>query len=418
MSMSTVEARLAVNGGSPVRTDPFPARQPFGEECVELVTAAIRSGNLYGIGGKFVTRFEAEFAAFYGAQHAVSTSSGTSAIHTALAAFDPEPGSEVITAPITDAGSIIPILAQGCIPVFADINASYGMDPASVEEKITEKTIAIIVVHLFGGASDVRAIREIADRRGLVMIEDCSQAHATLLDDKYVGRYGHVGAYSLQQSKHMTTGDGGMVITDDATIADRMRLFRDKGWNRKGYGARSYPIFGMNYRMTELQAAVGIPQLKTVRQVVERRHALALRINTHLKGIPGVAPFVPIDGCDGSYWNYPFEVTAGTTHAFAAALAAEGVPTLPGYTGEPIYMCMSALRDHKTFGSSQYPFIEPFHSPVSYDPGLCPNAEAALTRLMIFWLHEGLTDQDADSIGTAIAKVARGLDAMNEQARA
>lgn len=409
MTLTDSAARLAINGGTPVRVSPFPARQPFNDECLELVTAAVRSGNLYGIEGEYTTRFEREFASYYEASHGIATSSGTSAIHTALAAFNPEPGSEIITAPITDAGSVIPILALGCVPIFADISAGYGMDPMSVEEKITEQTSAILVVHLFGGASDVRRIREIADRYGIALIEDCSQAHATKLDGRYLGRYGHAGAFSLQQSKHMTTGDGGMVITDDPELAERMRLFRDKGWNRRGFGPRSYPSFGMNYRMTELQAAVGIPQLRTLQQVIDRRRSLAERINSHLRDDASVSLFGPLNGSDASYWTYPFEVPQGRTVSFGEALAFEGVPVLAGYIGEPIYQCMSALRDHSAFGASQFPFVPPFHEPVSYERGLCPTAEAALERLMIFWLHEGMSDADADSVGLAIAKVSRGL---------
>ncbi|WP_329109229.1 DegT/DnrJ/EryC1/StrS family aminotransferase [Micromonospora sp. NBC_01699] len=411
MNVSSARELLAIDGGTPLRTDPFPARQPFTEECVELVTDAVRSGDLFGMGGRYVGRFETEYAEFYGARHAISVSSGTAAVHVALAAYDPEPGSEVITAPITDAGTIVPILAAGCVPVFADVDSSYAMDPASIESKITDRTVAIVVVHLFGGASDVRLIREIADRHGIALIEDCSQAHATRLDGRYVGMFGHVGAFSLQQSKHLTTGDGGMAITDDPELAERMLLFRDKGWIRTRYGSRSYDGFGMNYRMTELQAAVGIPQLRTLDSVVRRRRDFAIRANSHFADVPGVSAFVPIEGCEASYWTYPFEVDNGDIHRFASALAEEGIPTMPGFHNDPIYLSMSALRDQKTFGSSSYPFVEPFHEPVSYAPGLCPAAEAALSRLIVFWLNEDMTERDADSVGLAVAKVARGLTA-------
>lgn len=402
---------LAINGGTPVRTEPFAARQPFNEECVEFASDAIRSGILFfgAGGGKYVERFESEYAEFYGATHAVSVSSGTAAVHAALAAYDPEPGSEVITAAITDAGTIIPILALGCVPIFADIDEGYRMDPTSIESQITDKTVAIIVVHLFGSATDVRVIREIADRHNLALIEDCSQAHATTLDGQYLGRFGHIAAFSLQQSKHLTTGDGGMAITDDDVLAQRIRLFRDKGWRRSGYGPRSYDGLGMNYRMTELQAAVGIPQLSTLNQVVERRRNFANRANSHFLDAPGVTPFVPLEGCEPSYWTYPFEVDNGEIHQFAAALEAEGIPTMPGFHGEPIYLCMTALRDQKTLGTSGFPFMKPFHEPVSYEAGLCPNAEAALGRLIVFWLNEDMTDDDADSVGAAINKVARGF---------
>jgi perosamine synthetase len=399
-------AQLAIHGGEPIRRDPFPPRAPFDEQCVELATEAIRSGNLFGPGGRFTTRFAAEFAAFYGAGHAVAVSSGTAAVHTALAAFAPEPGSEVITAPITDAGSVIPILALGCIPIFADIDAGYGMDPAAVEKAITARTAAIVVVHLFGGATDMPAICEIAARHGIAVIEDCSQAHATRLDGQWLGRFGQVGAYSLQQSKHLTTGDGGVVITDDPALAQRMARFCDKGWNRGSLGTRSYPFLGMNYRMTELQAAVGLPQLARLEAVVSRRRQLADRIDAYLVDAPGVHAVAPRNRADASFWVYPFEVDGHDAHVFADALAAEGVSVPPGYIGEPIYQCMSPVQDNVTFGTSNFPFLPPFHEPVQYGPGTCPRAEDALRRLMIFALHENLSDADADDVGRAIAKVA------------
>ena len=405
----TNEGRLAIHGGTPVRGEPFPPRAPFDEQCVDLAAQAIRSGSLYGSGGRFTTEFAAEFAEFYDAAHGVTTSSGTAAVHTALAAFVPEPGSEVITAPITDAGSVIPILALGCVPIFADIDPHYGMDPAAVEKAITDRTAAIIVVHLFGGASDMPAIAEITARRGIPVIEDCSQAHATRLDGRWLGRFGQVGAFSLQQSKHLTTGDGGVVITDDPVLAERMSTFRDKGWSRGRVGPRSYPILGMNYRMTELQAAVGLPQLARLPAVVARRRQLAGRIDARLADAPGVRPFVPRNRADASYWTYPFEVVGHDVAQFAEALAAEGVGVQPGYIGEPIYRCMSPVYDNFSFATSAFPFMEPFHEPVDYGPGTCPNAEAALQRLVIFWLHEDLSDADADDVGEAIGKVARGF---------
>jgi perosamine synthetase len=408
---SRTDTQLAIRGGAPIRSDPFPPRKPFDERCVEHVGEAIRSGSLFGPGGPFTTRFATEFAAFYGAGHAVPVSSGTAAVHAALAAFAPEPGSEVITAPITDAGSVIPILALGCVPIFADIDPQYGMDPDSVEKAITDRTSAIVVVHLFGGASDMPAICKIAARHGLAVIEDCSQAHATRLDGRLLGTFGDAGAFSLQQSKHLTTGDGGMVITDDAAVAERMTVFCDKGWRRGNLGSRSYPVLGMNYRMTELQAAVGLPQLTRLDTVVARRRQLAARIDSHFADVPGVRAFAPRNRPDASYWAYPFEVLDHDTQEFSEALAAEGVPALPGYIGEPIYRCMSPVQDNFSFATSAFPFTAPFHEPVKYGPETCPRAEAALGRLMVFSLHEDLSDADADDVGRAIVKVARGLTA-------
>jgi len=381
--------RLAVDGGEPVRRGALTPRQPFPPDAVRLATEAIQSGSLFGVGGPLTRRFESEFAAYYGARHAVTVSSGTAAIHTALAAANPEPGAEVITAPITDAGSVLPILYQGCVPVFADVADHLGMAVEAVEACVTPRTAAIIAVHPFGGATDVRALRDLADRHGITLIEDCSQAHGTRFHGEFLGRYGHIGVYSLQQSKHMTAGEGGVCVTDDDELAARMRLFSDKGWDRAGAGARGYPRLGLNYRASELVAAVTLPQLSTLDAVLAGRRRLAALLDVAVDKAPGVTRWQPLTGCDASYWCYPFFVPGDVTR-WADALAAEGVPTTPGYIGKPIYECMAALAD-------------------AYPPGLCPRATDALTRLMIFWLHENLTEDEIADVGAAIIKVANAL---------
>jgi dTDP-4-amino-4,6-dideoxygalactose transaminase len=401
--------RLAIHGGTPVRRGPLTARQPFPEDAVRLATDAIRSGTLFGVGGALTARFETEFAAYYGARHAITVSSGTAAIHTAIAAVDPNPGAEIITAPITDAGSVLPILYQNCVPVFADVADHLGMDPASVEARVSDRTAAILAVHPFGGATDVRALRTIADRHDIPLLEDCSQAHGTRYDGEYLGRYGHIGIYSLQQSKHLTAGEGGVCITDDDRLADDMRLFRDKGWDRAGGGARGYPRLGLNYRASELVAAVALPQLSTLDDVLARRRRAAAILDTAVDKAPGVTRWHTLPGCDPSYWCYPFYVTAGETARWAQALAAEGVPTTPGYIGEPIYTCMGALQDTGTFGTSNHPLNLAADGRGHYPPDLCPTAREALTRLMIFWLHEHHTDRELTDIGAAITKVAEAF---------
>lgn len=401
--------RLAIDGGTPVRQGPLSARQPFPEEAVELATAAIRSGTLFGVNGDLTTRFETEFAAYYGAEHAVTVSSGTAAIHTALAAVNPTPGAEVITAPITDAGSVLPILYQGCVPVFADVADHLGMDPASVEACITDRTAAILAVHPFGGATDVRALRAIADKHGIPLLEDCSQAHGTLLNGKYLGRYGHIGIYSLQQSKQMTAGEGGVCVTDDPALTEEMRLFRDKGWDRAGAGARGYPRLGLNYRASELVAAVALPQLSTLDSVLDRRRTLATILDKAVDNAPAIRRWSALDGCEASYWCYPFFVPSGQTARWGEALAAEGVPTTPGYIGEPIYACLGPLRDNRTFGTSNYPLNLAKDGAGTYPPDLCPNARSALNQLMIFWLHEDQTEDEISDVAEAITKVAQAF---------
>ncbi|MFH1572255.1 MAG: DegT/DnrJ/EryC1/StrS family aminotransferase, partial [Gemmatimonadota bacterium] len=225
--------QLAIDGGTPYRQTPFPPRTPFGDEEVERVTRAIRSQNLFRWGGTEVDTFEEEFAAFYGRAHAVTSTSGTAAIHLAVGTLDPEPGDEIITAPISDLGSVSPILQQNAIPIFADIEpATFNMDPEDTEKKITPRTKAIMVVHLFGNGCDMDAFTDISRRHGIPLIEDCSQAHATRYKGRYLGTFGELAAYSLQQSKHMTTGDGGMTTTSDEALWERLRFFVDKGFQR------------------------------------------------------------------------------------------------------------------------------------------------------------------------------------------
>jgi perosamine synthetase len=395
--------RLAIDGGEPVRRGALSVRRPFPEEAVRLATDAIRSGSLFGVGGELTTRFEAEFAAYYGARHAVVVSSGTAAIHTALAAVNPSPGSEVITAPITDAGSVLPILYQNCVPVFADVDSHLAMSPDAVSACVTPRTAAILAVHPFGGAADVRALRALAERHGIPLIEDCSQAHGTRLDGTFLGRYGAIGVYSLQQSKHMTAGEGGVCVTDDDRLAEEMRLFRDKGWDRAGGGARGYPRLGLNYRASELVAAVALPQLAGLESVLSRRRSAAAALDVAVDKAPGVSRWSALAGCSASYWCYPFFVP-GDVHLWGAALAAEGVPTTPGYIGEPIYSCMAVLQGGPTFGAGDHPLAGR-----AYPPELCPRARDGLRRLMVFWLHEDHTEAEIADVGAAIVKVAHAF---------
>ncbi|NPV09787.1 MAG: DegT/DnrJ/EryC1/StrS family aminotransferase [Anaerolineae bacterium] len=403
--------RLAVDGGSPYRTAEFPRRTPFGDEEVELVTRAIRSQNLFWSGGTMVNEFEKEFAGLYGVRHATASSSGTAAIHVAVGTIDPEPGDEIITGPITDAGSIVPIVYQNAIPIFADINSDYCMDPEDVERKITPRTKAIMAVHLFGNPCDMDAMTDIARRHGIFLIEDCSQAHLTEYKGRLLGTFGDIAAFSLQQSKHMTTGDGGVTITNRDDLAGRMAGFRDKGWARRpGWGPRTYLFLAPNYRMTELQGAVGLAQLPKVRAVVERRNQLGDYLTSLIGDLPGLDPAPVTPGGKHSYWLYPLRVKEGTAEEFARALSAEGVPAGAGYIGQPIFLCMEALAGKKTFGASGHPF-DGCHGgrQIQYTAGMTPRAEEELQHMVTLSLNENYTRADIEDMAGAIRKVAEGL---------
>ncbi|NCO34697.1 MAG: hypothetical protein AUJ92_11435 [Armatimonadetes bacterium CG2_30_59_28] len=405
------EPTLAVDGGTAYRTMPFPARTPFGDAEIELVTQAIRSQNLFGLGGKMVSEFEKRFCSLYGAKHAVASTSGTAAIHIAIGAVNPEPGDEIITAPITDGGTIVPILYQNAIPVFADIDNSYNMAPKNVESKTTNRTKAILVVHLFGNPCDMDAMVDIAQRHKVALIEDCSQAHMTEYKGRLLGTIGDFGCFSLQQSKHMTTGDGGVTITSRSDLSERMMLFRDKGWTRKpGWGARSYAFLAPNYRMTELQGAVGIAQTEKVMEVVSARNRLGSLLTCSLQGVPGIEPAPVTEGGKHSYWAYPLRILDWPARCFAESLSAEGIPANPGYIGEPIFLCMEALASRTTFGNSHHPLDGCHGGRVpEYSKGMCPQTEEELSRLVVIGISESMSEEDIRDMAGAIRKVAARL---------
>lgn len=401
---------LAIDGGTPVRTVPFPRRTPFDDREVELATQAIRSQNLFQWSGTMVKTLEEEFAALYGVRYAASSTSGTAAIHVAVGTIDPNPGDEIITAPITDLGSVTPILQQNAIPVFADIDETYNMDPEDTERKITDRTKAIVVVHLFGNPAKMDAFVALSKRYSIPLIEDCSQAHLTTYKGKLLGTIGHIGCFSLQQSKHMTTGDGGMTITDDEGYYERMRFFVDKGFQRRGWGPRAYLFLAPNYRMNEITAAVGLAQVEKVQKVVERRNALGTHLTELIQGIEGVAPAPVTEGGMHSYWAYPLRITMTTAEAFARALTAEGVACGAGYIGKPIYLCAEALTAKKTYGTSHCPFdCGRTSRSFEYVEGLCPVTEDALSHMVTFSFNENYAMADMEDIARAIRKVAEGI---------
>ena len=405
--------KLAKDGGPKVRVAPWPKRAPFPEEAVTLVTEAIRSQDLFAWDGHFVRDFETEFAALYGARHAVASTSGTAAIHLAVGALDLEPGDEIITAPITDLGSVVPILLQNCIPIFADVDETYNMDPDDVEAKITPRTRAILAVHIFGTACRIDRLSEIARKHNLTLIEDCSQAHATKYKGQWLGTWGDIACFSLQQSKHMTTGDGGMSITNDDELHRRMWLFSDKGYRREGLGPRAYEFLAPCYRMNEETAAVGLPQVKLVRERVEKRMRLGKLLDGLLEGVPGVsiAPVTP--GSEHSYWGYPLGVADWDVNVFSEALEAEGVGSWPGYIGRPIFMCAECCAAKKTYGKSSFPFDSPYSdAQIEYTEDMCPNVYRLLSRMTKLNFDESYEESDIEDIARGVDKVARLLPKM------
>ncbi len=404
--------KLAIDGGEPVRTKKFPGRD-FGLDEVDELIDVLKSGTIGR--GAAVKKFEQEFAEMHGVKHAIASTSGTAAIHIAVGVVDTNPGDEIISAPITDMGGVIAVIAQNAIPVFADVDPLTGnMDPADVERKITNRTKAIIPVHLGGNPCDMDAIMEIANKHNLIVIEDCSQAHLAEYKGRKVGTIGHMGAFSFQQGKHMRTGEGGMTITNGDKMGKHARLFGDKGWPRYGIaGAREHLVYGMTYRMSNLQAAVGLAQLRKVRWIADSRAKLGNMLTELISGIDGLTPPVVAKDTIHTYWFYGVQIEEEklgiSVDDFVKRLTAEGIPARANYIGKPIFM-YEMVRRKKIHGDSPCPFGCPLYggaNEVKYEEGACPNTEQFLDRMARLSIGEFYTEDDIRDMAKAVRKVTR-----------
>ncbi|MBN1579676.1 MAG: DegT/DnrJ/EryC1/StrS family aminotransferase, partial [Anaerolineae bacterium] len=377
----------------------------------ELLAEVIDSGALNRNNGTKVAQLEQAWAKAHGVSHALAVTSGTAALHTAVGALNLEPGDEVITTTITDMGTVIAILACNLIPIFADVDPRTGNVTAdTISRQISSKTRAVIVVHLFGQPADMDPILALAKEHGVWVIEDCAQAHKAEYKGRIVGTMGDIGCYSYQQSKQMTTGDGGMVITSNQRLSDRTRLFADKGWPRGIEGYRGHAFLGMNYRMTELQGAVGLAQEGKLDRIVAQRRSTASLLSEMIDDIPGIEPPYIVPGATSAWWILSFtidESVLGVTAAeFSAAIRAEGMPFHVGYIPNPVFE-YDVIKERKTYGSSGIPWTLPQARPgITYDPADYPGTAHFLNNVFVTSWNEGITEEDVRDIGGGLAKVA------------
>ena len=320
----------------------------LGDEEIAALTQVIRSGTLNSTRGTFVAAFERRFADWLGCKHVIACASGTAAVHCAIAALGLQPGDEVVTTPITDMGAITPILYEGGVPVFADVDPrTLNVTADTIRAQLTDRTRAIVATHLFGLPCELDAILQLARERNLPVIEDAAQAFGATWRDRKVGTHGTLAAFSLQQGKHITMGEGGLVATDDDALARKVFLFVNKAW---GYGdAQPDHYFpALNYRLTELQGAVGTAQLPKLDGVVARRREVAAALRSALEGVPGLR--LPGDPANGthSYWKFAFFVDAkvipGGATALGKRMQGDGVACAPRYIQKPAFEC-ALFRD-------------------------------------------------------------------------
>ena len=383
---------LAINGGVPVRPSPLPyGRHSIDEDDIAAVVRVLRSGWLTT--GPRVAEFETAVAEYVGARYAVAFSSGTAALHAAAFAADLGPGDEAITTPLTFAATASCIAFQGAKPVFADVSPeSLNIDPQDVARRITSRTKAILPVDFAGCPVELDAIMDLADRHGLTVIEDACHALSAQYKGRNLGTISHMSVFSFHPVKHITSGEGGMVLTNDETLAERMKTFRHHGMV---YPDREHPWnyeireIGYNYRVTDMQCALGLSQLHKLEGFLQRREALARRYQDHLADSPFVSlPVAP------DYVRHAW-------HLFVALL---NIETLSADRDT----VMGALRGENIGVQLHYPLVHlhPYYRRTwGYSEGTCPVAESLFHRLITLPLFPAMSDDDQEDVLRALDKV-------------
>jgi len=287
--------------------------------------------------GEYVRRFEEGFAAWCGVRFGIGTTSGTTALHLALRALGVGPGDEVVLPDFTMAASLFAVLYVGATPVFVDVEPdTWNLDPAQLDGAITPRTRAVMPVHIYGHPCDMDPILSAAGRHGVAVVEDAAEAHGAEYRGRRCGSFGVVNAFSFFANKILTTGEGGMVVTDDESLAERCRYFRNLCFPLTGGRDYVHDDLGYNYRLTNLQAAVGVAQLERADALVERRRAVALRYSERLRGVPGLQLPVERPGVRNVFWMYGIVVDEAAygmgRDALAEALRREGIDSRPFFS--------------------------------------------------------------------------------------
>lgn len=391
---------LAIHGAKPVRTRPFPRHKTIGAEEKAAVGRVLDSGVLSKylgcwhenfMGGPEVRALEEEWAEYFGARHAIAVNSCTSGLFCAVGAIGTEPGDEIIVTPYTMSATAAAPLIYNAVPVFADIEADcFCLDPKSVAERITPRTRAIMVVDLFGQPYDADAINALAKEHGLYVIEDAAQAPGARYRGRAAGTLGHIGVYSLNYHKHIHCGEGGVVVTDDDGLAEKVRMIRNHA--EAVVGARGVTdlvnMIGFNFRMTEMEAAVARCQLRKLPALLEKRLENCRYLADGLAKIPAITPAAIRRGCDHAFYAHvcTFDAAAAGVsrdryiEAVRAELPvfegreAEGVSLGCGYV-RPLYL-EPIFQEKIAYGSGGYPFSGPWEGgEPSYEKGICPVCE-------------------------------------------
>src|SRR5437764_2107177 len=429
----TASEQPAIDGGTPVRTEPLPLEFPgvhyLGEEETEAALRVLGRRSLfryYGIDlGRQAESLESEFAQFVGVAHAVAVSSGTGALVTALSALGVGPGQEVISPAYLWVSVAAAVVNQGAIPVLADIDETFCLDPAEGTKCITGKTAGIIAVHMSGAPADIKPIQKIARDRGVFLLEDCAQCNGGSVDGQKVGTFGDMATFSFQMNKNMTCGEGGCVVTNDPKLQRRAVACHDLGYARDESGRLIFDrpdlrLWGKGYRMDELRASMARAQLRKLHGTIEHMRRSKYRVREALEAFPqvGLRKIVDPQGDTGCFLitTYP---DAPTAERVNRALRAEGIVTgsqgVSGIVmtawGLHVYYNNVSLTIRTSADSGGFPWNLAENAGLvrDYGKGTCPVADSLFERSILLAIPSCLTRQDEDDIIRAFDKVLRAL---------
>jgi dTDP-4-amino-4,6-dideoxygalactose transaminase len=412
-------SELAINGGPKVRTDPFPPWPHFFDDEIAEVEKVLREGRVNYWTGTRGREFQESFACFCGARHGIAVMNGTAALHVALAAAQIGPGDEVIVPPRTFIATAFSVLHQNAVPVFADIDPrTQNIDVHSIRERITERTRAIICVHLAGLPCDMDPIMELAAEFDLKVIEDAAQAHGAKYKGKLTGTLGHIAAFSFCNDKIITTGgEGGMVVTDSDEMAEIARSFKDHGYEERerrnlleleALYTYIHHRMGYNYRMTEMQAAIGLKALEKLEWNLSRRRENARYLSDRLSRHDALIPPFESDDFEHAYYKYYVRLNLKRLKTdrdtFVKAVRAEGVPIGLGASSEGYRE--QAFQELVGYGRNGCPFRCPWYKGrADYTAVELPNAKRLGDEVFVLQVHPTIERQDLEDVITSIEKV-------------
>lgn len=416
-----MDDKLAINGGKPVREKPLPPPYPgasvYGEEEKKAVMEVIDRKSPFRYYGHNVIgkakEFERNVTQKFGSKFALGVTSGTASLVVALKAAGIGPGDKVIVQSNTFIASVGAVVIAGAVPVFADVDESMNIDPKDISRVTDKYTKAVITVPILGNPCEMDKVVVEAKKNNLLVIEDVAQSMGCKYKGQYSGTFGDIGCFSLQINKILTTGDGGVVVTDNEKMYERAVRYHDQGMFREREGflamkAEDDIFMGQNYRMSEVNAAIAVEQFKKLDSIIAKMKKIKYMIKDGIKDIEGIT-YRRINDVDGDASNTLFMLlpTKEKAAEFLKTLSAENVNCASLYGGRPVYMLPQVFYQ-KTVDKSGFPYNQ-FEERVVYSEGMCPFVEATLPRNAIITITPELTEKDAEDIIKGIHKVAKHI---------